>query len=100
MASADCMYDVIVVGGGPIGLSAAYQCAIKQNKKVLVLEEFEPGNNRGSSPGYSRQFRICYSEENLCSLAIKTSSKWDELMLELTDNTLLQRTGTLWFGDS
>jgi sarcosine oxidase/L-pipecolate oxidase len=30
-------YDVIVVGGGVLGLSAAYNCA-KAGKKVLVLE--------------------------------------------------------------
>lgn len=91
-------YDVIVVGGGPIGLSAAYQCA-KKCKKVLVLEQFDFGNSHGSSAGFSRQFRICYSEENLSSLAVKASKEWDKLMKELNNYTLMQRTGTLWFGD-
>jgi sarcosine oxidase/sarcosine oxidase/L-pipecolate oxidase len=92
-------YNVIVVGGGPIGLAAAYYCA-KEGKKVLVLEQFTFGNALGSSAGYSRQFRICYAEDNLCGLAIKASKEWDKLMLELNDFTLMERTGTLWFGES
>ena len=94
------VYDVIVVGGGPIGLSAAYQCAVKQGKTVLVLEQFTYGTEHGSSAGYSRQFRICYSERNLCNLAVNASKEWDTLMSELDDYTLMQRTGTLWFGDA
>ena len=91
-------YDVIVIGGGPIGLAAAYYSA-KKNKKVLVLEQFNFGNDHGSSAGFSRQFRICYSERHLSDLAVKASKKWDELMDELKDYTLMERTGTLWFGD-
>lgn len=69
------IYDVIIVGGGPIGLSAAYQCA-KKGKTVLILEQFENfGNAHGSSAGFSRQFRVCYSEENLCNLAVKASKE-------------------------
>ena len=95
------LYDIIVVGGGPMGLSAAYQCALKEKKKVLVLEKFEEfGNAFGSSPGFSRQFRTCYSEKNLCELAIKSSGLWNNLMDDLDNHTLLNRTGCLWFGDS
>ena len=36
-------FDVIVVGAGPAGLSAAYFCS-KKNKTVLILEKNEiPG---------------------------------------------------------
>ena len=92
------LYDVIVIGDGPIGLSVAYQCAVNNNKKVLVLEQFTYGTDHGSSAGYSRQFCICYSERNLCNLAVNASKEWDTLMSELDDYTLMQRTGTLWFG--
>lgn len=93
-------YDVIVVGGGPIGLSAAYHCAVKEGKKVMVIEQYNFGNTHGSSPGFGRQFRICYSELYLCKLAIESSKEWDELMKDLNDNSLLERTGCLWFGDA
>ena len=95
----DVVYDVIVVGGGPMGLSAAYQCTAKENKTVIVIEKYTFGNAYGSSPGFGRQFRTCYSERNLCELAIETSPLWDELMEELNDKSLLRRTGVLWFGD-
>ena len=94
------LYDVIVVGGGPVGLSAAYQCAVKEKKRVLVIDQYEFGNAYGSSPGFGRQFRICYSELYLCKLAIESSRLWDELMRELNDSSLLKRTGCLWFGDA
>jgi glycine/D-amino acid oxidase-like deaminating enzyme len=93
------LYDVIVVGGGAIGLSAAFECAVKRGKKVLLIEQFKIGNEHGSSSGFSRQWRICYSEMRLCKLAIKTSQLWDRLQVDLKNDTLLSRTGLLWFGD-
>ena len=45
----DFTYDVIIVGGGPIGLSAAYQC-LKKQQSVLLIEKFSFHNDYGSSP--------------------------------------------------
>ena len=97
-----CDYDLIVVGGGPIGLSAAYECVKKRGKKVLLIEQFNFGNQHGSSAGLTRQWRTCYSEYNLCKLAVETSPLWDDLMSssELNDDTILTKTGVLWFGEA
>lgn len=93
-------FDVIIIGGGPMGLSAAWQC-VQRGKTVLVLERSSFGNEFGSSPGFSRQFRTCYSELHLCKLAVETSPMWDTLekQLGLGSGSLLDRTGCLWFGD-
>jgi glycine/D-amino acid oxidase-like deaminating enzyme len=91
-------YDVIIVGGGPIGLSSAYECVAKRGKRVLLLEQFDIGNQHGSSAGLTRQWRTVYSDRNLCGLALKTSPLWDILMEELGDNEILHRSGVLWFG--
>ena len=64
----------------------------------MVIEQYKFGNTYGSSPGFSRQFRICYSELYLCKLAIESSKEWDKLMQEMNDISLLERTGCLWFG--
>ena len=93
-------YDVIIVGGGPMGLAAAYECVKKEGKKVLLLERFnEFANPHGSSVGYSRQFRVSYSEKNLSDLALRTYDMWVKLMNDMNDQSLLQITGCLWFGD-
>jgi len=46
-------FDVIVLGLGGMGSAAAYQLALR-GKRVLGLEQFTPGHNRGSSHGHSR----------------------------------------------
>ena len=55
-------YDVIVIGGGAIGLATAYQLG-KRKAKTLVLEQFTFVNQLGSSAGVSRQFRIPYPQQ-------------------------------------
>jgi glycine/D-amino acid oxidase-like deaminating enzyme len=93
-------FDVIIVGGGPMGLASAYECCIKEGKKVLLLERFSKfANVHGSSVGYSRQFRVSYSEKNLSDLALQTYDMWTKLMDEMNNHSLLQVTGCLWFGD-
>lgn len=50
------VFDVIVVGGGPIGLAAAYEVA-KAGSKVIVLEQNDFFNHAGSSNDLARMFR-------------------------------------------
>src|SRR5437879_3388346 len=90
-------YDVIVIGGGPMGLSTAYHLS-KRNAKTLVLEQFTFFNQLGSSAGVSRQFRIPYPEEYMVKMVKESIPYWDELQTH-TPVQLLDKVGTLWFGD-
>ncbi len=90
-------YDVIVIGGGAIGLATAYHLG-KRKAKTLVLEQFTFVNQLGSSAGVSRQFRIPYPDEYMVQMALDAQPYWDELE-SASDTSLLDKVGTLWFGD-
>src|SRR5215813_10714211 len=90
-------YDVIVIGGGAIGLATAYHLG-KRKAKTLVLEQFTFVNQLGSSAGVSRQFRIPYPDEYMVQMALDAEPYWAELQKQ-TDVQLLDKVGTLWFGD-
>jgi len=97
MDSTEVNYDVIVIGGGPMGLSTAYHLS-KRNTRTLILEQFTFFNQLGSSAGVSRQFRIPYPEEYMVKLVKQSIPFWDELQ-SLTPVPLMNKVGTLWFGD-
>jgi glycine/D-amino acid oxidase-like deaminating enzyme len=90
-------FDVIVIGGGAMGLATAYHLS-KRKSKTLVLEQFQFKNQLGSSAGVSRQYRIPYPEEYMVKMAVDAQPYWDELQSH-TSKTLLDKVGTLWFGD-
>lgn len=91
------VYDVIVIGGGPMGLATAYYNS-KRGASTLVLEQFTFMNQQGSSAGVSRQYRIPYPDEYMVQMALDAQPYWDELQTK-TDKPLLTKVGTLWFGD-
>lgn len=62
--SAGKLYDVVVVGGGPIGWAAAYEIA-KAGKSVIVLEQNNFFNHAGSSNDMARMFRTMYVDNHL-----------------------------------
>lgn len=90
-------YDVIVIGGGAMGLSTAYHLS-KKKAKTLVLEQFTFINQLGSSAGVSRQYRIPYPEEYMVQMALDAQPYWDELQSH-SRMPLMDKVGTLWFGD-
>jgi sarcosine oxidase len=54
-------YDVIVLGTGGVGSAAMFRLA-KRGAKVLGLDRFPPGHDRGSSHGRTRIIRQAYFE--------------------------------------
>jgi monomeric sarcosine oxidase len=89
-------YDVIVVGGGVLGLSAAYSCA-QAGKKVLVLEQYEFFNQHGSSADFCRMWRVMYTGVYYAQMALATSPMWDQLEAALGQK-LIDKSGLLNFG--
>jgi monomeric sarcosine oxidase len=90
-------YDVIIIGGGPVGLATAYHLS-QRKAKTLVLEQYTFLNQMGSSAGVSRQYRIPYPDQYMVQMALDAQPYWDALQAH-TPVQLLDKVGTLWFGD-
>jgi monomeric sarcosine oxidase len=72
-------FDIIVIGGGTIGLSAAYYAAAR-GLSTLLLEQFDSlANPQASSGGASRMFRIMYSPPYMAQLAETSLALWKEI---------------------
>ena len=69
---------VIVVGGGVMGSSAAWHLAARGHQ-VVLLEQFQPGHDRGSSYGSSRIFRLAYTDPFYVELAARALPRWRRL---------------------
>ncbi|WP_181785503.1 FAD-dependent oxidoreductase [Streptomyces phytophilus] len=96
-------FDVIVIGGGLLGLSAAYNCA-REGKRVAVIERSNFYNQSGSSGDLIRMFRTMYTEYELQVLAYQAKDLWQELEEEYGQDIgksveLLRLTGQANFGD-
>lgn len=92
-------YNLIIVGGGPIGLATAFHYKKKnQNASVLIVEKAYVHNQSGSSNGQTRQFRYQYAEKYMTELAYATESYWKELE-DFHGDKLINRVGSLWFGE-
>ena len=91
-------YDVVVVGGGPVGLAAAYHSA-KRGKSVLLLERFNFFNQSGSSNDLVRMFRTMYTQDFMADLAFQSINHWRELEADAGE-TLIWMNGLLNFGDT
>lgn len=89
--------DLLVIGGGPVGLAAARHAAVR-GLDVLVLEQFDLFTQRGSSGGDERQWRIQYSQEDLARLTLDARELWADLE-QASGRRLVHETGSLWFGD-
>jgi sarcosine oxidase len=90
-------YDVVVVGLGAMGSSAAYHLA-RRGQRVLGLERFTPAHDRGSSHGDTRIVRQAYFEgSDYVPLLQRSYELWDELSAAFRQE-LFTRCGALMIG--
>jgi sarcosine oxidase len=90
-------FDVAVIGLGAMGSAALFNLA-RQGRRVIGIEQFEPGHDKGSSHGESRIIRLSYFEHpSYVPLARRAMEKWRELE-QLCGHNILTVTGILEAG--
>jgi len=88
-------YDAIVVGLGGIGSAAAYRLAVAGGgRRVLALEQFELGHDRGASSDVSRITRLSYHRREYVELAIEAQVAWRDIE-RASGETIVTLTGGL-----
>lgn len=85
-------YDVIVVGGGVMGTSAA-RWLVARGRDTLLLERFTLGHARGSSGGPTRIFRLTYEDPLYVRMARRSLDEWRALEAEAGERLLLTTAG-------
>lgn len=76
-------YDVIVLGAGGVGSAAAFHLA-RRGSRVLALDRFPGGHDRGSSHGQTRIIRKAYFEHpDYVPLLQRAYILWHELEQEV-----------------
>ncbi len=88
--------DIAVIGAGITGVATARVLA-SAGRGVILVEQFGPGHDRGSSHGLSRIFRLSYPDPHYVRLARGALQSWRELEAECGERLIVQ-TGGLDFG--
>ena len=87
-------YDVIVLGGGTMGIACAWELA-KRRRRAIVLEQFDLVHDRGAHSGQTRIFRHAYAEgTEYIPFVMRADNLWGDLEAE-TGTRVLHRVGGL-----
>jgi len=90
-------YDVVVCGLGVMGSAALFELA-RRGQRVLGIERFTPGHDRGSSHGSTRIIRLSYFEHpSYVPLVRRAYGLWRELE-QSSRQRLLYETGIAEMG--
>ncbi len=91
------IYDVIILGTGGVGSAAAFHAA-RRGAKVLGIDRFPGGHDRGSSHGETRIIRQAYFEHaDYVPLLLRAYELWRELE-QLGGEKLLHQIGLVQIG--
>ncbi len=90
-------FDTVVCGLGAMGSATLYHLA-RRGQRVLGIERYDPGHDRGSSHGATRIIRLGYFEHpSYVPLLRRAYALWRELEQQ-SGRRLLHRTGILEIG--
>jgi sarcosine oxidase len=90
-------FDAIILGVGAMGSATAFELA-RRGRRVLALEQFVPGHDRGSSHGHTRVIRKAYYEHpDYVPLLHRAYERWYDLE-QLCGQHLLTECGVLSIG--
>ena len=88
--------DILIVGAGVMGAATA-RALRRSGRKVIVLEQFSTGHQRGSSHGRTRIFRFSYPDPEYVRMAQRSLELWRELEKESGEH-LLETMGAIDLG--
>jgi len=91
--------DIVIIGGGIVGLATAYYLSQKQNLQIILLEKDSIPNPNNSSYGEERMYRRMYSNEYLSELQEESLKEWKTLEAQ-HDCQLLRQNGLLFYGEA
>ncbi len=90
--------EFVVLGGGLVGLAAAWQLSLRGVGDVLVLEADEPGHQGGSSHGQARMIRSTYASPLYVEWVREGLARdWPEL-IEKSGEQLIRPLPAVFFG--
>ena len=82
--------DICILGGGIMGLAAAYSIGKTSDTKVLLLDRYGVGNDYCSSNDVNRVFRYSYGNDELYTkMAVESLKLWKDLEKESGQEILL-----------
>jgi monoamine oxidase/glycine/D-amino acid oxidase-like deaminating enzyme len=104
-AEGEKIFDVIIVGGNPVGLITAVLLSLKQpTLRIAIVDKGIINNTNNSLPGTfdQKQFRQIYSKDYLTELANMSVPLWRQLeqLASMPFGSILNTSdGFLFFGD-
>jgi|SRR3989344_8845467 len=81
-------YDLVIIGGGIMGLMTAYY-ASQLTRNVALVEKSTIGNPQSASFGYTRSIRNDYLDPYYSRLAIESRGLWEDLERKSTIKLLI-----------